>query len=64
MGCLVLVFYCTLGFGIFASKEFSKGDFIVEYAGDSINEEEAVHREQVYEKEKQGSYLFFFSKYW
>ncbi|XP_021341581.1 N-lysine methyltransferase KMT5A-A-like [Mizuhopecten yessoensis] len=36
------------GYGVFATKEFKKGDFLLEYVGETIDEEEAVARENKY----------------
>lgn len=51
----------TKGRGVFATKLFSKGDFIVEYAGDLINLREAKKRETNYAKDPSiGCYMYFF----
>ena len=49
------------GRGIKTSKEFSKGDLLVEYAGDLVSEAEAVAREAEYKADPmKGSYMYFF----
>jgi SET domain-containing protein len=62
-----LLFLFILGKGLFADKEYSPGEFIVEYAGDLINRKEGLKREKYYPQEK-GSYIYFFlfnsKKYW
>ena len=48
-----------LGYGIFAKKNFEVNDFIVEYASEYISKSEALKREETYERNGDGSYLFF-----
>ena len=53
------------GRGVQAAKDFSQGDFVVEYAGELLEIEEAEEREKNYGKDI-GSYMYFFellSKY-
>ena len=50
-------------------KSFSKGDFIVEYAGDLVELSEAKSREEIYKKDTSyGCYMYFFNhkgrSYW
>ena len=52
-----------------ATKDFIRGELIVEYAGDLVSREEGLRREQEYEKEKNtGCYMFYFcskgKNYW
>lgn len=52
-----------------ATKDFHRGDFIVEYAGDLISIDEAKEREANYAKDPtKGCYMYYFSfknkKYW
>ena len=47
------------GCGVFTTKDFSKGDFLLEYVGERITRKEALKRETNY-KASQGSFLFFF----
>lgn len=49
------------GRGVFATKIFSRGDFIIEYAGDLIEINEAKMREWAYGKETGSSYMYYFS---
>ncbi|XP_067932289.1 histone-lysine N-methyltransferase set-1-like isoform X1 [Watersipora subatra] len=59
---LKVVHYEGKGRGIAASKPFSKGDFVVEYAGDLVELKEAKFREQHYKKDVSfGCYMYFFS---
>ncbi|MCF7815902.1 MAG: SET domain-containing protein [Candidatus Pacebacteria bacterium] len=44
----------TAGLGLFATTEFKKGDFIIEYTGERISDEEANRRG--------GRYLFILNK--
>ncbi|XP_041643876.1 lysine methyltransferase 5Ab [Cheilinus undulatus] len=49
------------GRGIFASKGFKKGDFVVEYHGDLLELEEAKRREAQYAQDPQtGCYMYYF----
>ena len=50
------------GRGIFSTRSFHKGDFVVEYAGDLINSAEAKVREEMYSKDPDtfGSYMYTF----
>jgi hypothetical protein len=46
---LKYTFICFLtGHGVFTTIAFSKGDFLLEYAGDKIYDDEAEQREKVY----------------
>lgn len=50
-------------------RDFSKGDFIVEYAGDLVELSEAKSREEIYKKDTSyGCYMYFFNhkgkSYW
>jgi len=50
------------GRGIFAAKKLTKGDFVVEYAGDLMSMEEGKDREAEYQKDSEiGCYIYFFS---
>ncbi|CAH8850417.1 unnamed protein product [Trichobilharzia szidati] len=49
------------GRGIIATRPFSEGEFVVEYAGDLIPEKLAKQREAEYKRDPNiGSYMFFF----
>lgn len=48
-----------IGRGVFTTKKFSKGDFLLEYKGELVSEDEGYQREELYEP-KLGSFLFFF----
>lgn len=49
------------GRGVVASKDFSKGDFVVEYSGDLIDPIEAKLREEIYARnENAGCYMYYF----
>ena len=50
------------GYGVFANKSFSTGEFLLEYVGDHISSKEGDKREQEYSNE--GSFLFFFGNKW
>ena len=49
------------GRGIKTTKKFSKGDLVVEYAGEIVSEDEAVAREAAYKADPgAGSFMYFF----
>ncbi|KAG5881466.1 hypothetical protein JTB14_000894 [Gonioctena quinquepunctata] len=49
------------GRGIFATRDFHKGEFVVEYSGELIDMQEAYHREGKYEQDQNmGCYMYYF----
>ena len=56
------------GYGVFTTRKFSRGDFLLHYSGDLITADEARRREKRYDKEKSGSFMYYFLhdgiKYW
>jgi histone-lysine N-methyltransferase EZH2 len=38
------------GFGLFTKKSLKKGDFVIEYVGEQISQEEAERRGVIYDK--------------
>ncbi|XP_068739207.1 N-lysine methyltransferase KMT5A-like, partial [Montipora capricornis] len=50
-----------IGRGVFTTKEFSKGQFLLEYKGELISQDEGYSREQSYDEDL-GSFLFFLTK--
>jgi histone-lysine N-methyltransferase SETD8 len=48
------------GRGVVATKDFQKGEFIVQYYGQLISKQEASQREKAYEKDGKGCYLLQF----
>ena len=56
---LIVVNTKDKGRGVQAAKDFSQGDFVVEYAGELLEIEEAEEREKNYGKDI-GSYMYFF----
>ncbi|XP_023020512.2 SET domain containing 8 [Leptinotarsa decemlineata] len=49
------------GRGVFTTRNFNKGEFVVEYSGDLIDLQEAYHREHEYEQdENMGCYMYYF----
>lgn len=49
------------GRGVVATKSFDRGDFVVEYAGDLINLDEAKRRDNMYCADpKAGCYMYYF----
>ena len=54
------IFLLSVGFGVFTTKPFSKGSFLLEYAGDLVSEEEGEKRHEEYGTRGLGSFLYFF----
>lgn len=57
------------GRGIVATRNFVRGEFVVEYAGELITIEEAKDREQLYAQDQNtGCYMYYFKhhnlQYW
>ena len=46
---------------MFTTKEFSKGQFLLEYKGELISQDEGYSQEQSYDEDL-GSFLFFLRK--
>ena len=55
VNCLIL--YLFTGWGVFTTKPFEKGDFLLEYKGELITAQEAETREY----DCRHSYQYFFS---
>ena len=49
-------------------KKFNRGDYILEYAGTLLTKDEAVKMNEKYNREKAGSFMYYFKhqdiKYW
>ena len=51
----------TIGRGVFTTKDFEAGDFLLEYVGRRLTEEEASEKEKLYQKKKiTRSYMFYY----
>lgn len=49
------------GRGVITTREFAKGEFVVEYVGELINQGEAREREKVYAQDQNtGCYMYYF----
>lgn len=49
------------GRGVFATQDFHRGEFVVEYSGDLINIQEAYLREEKYNNDNNtGCYMYYF----
>uniref|UniRef100_A0A2C9JW09 [histone H4]-lysine(20) N-methyltransferase n=1 Tax=Biomphalaria glabrata TaxID=6526 RepID=A0A2C9JW09_BIOGL len=58
---LEIKYFENKGRGVIATKNFQKGDFVVEYAGDLIDPETAKLREEKYgETPEVGCYMYYF----
>ena len=60
--CIYVTHYMkyVLGYGVFTKKQIKKGELILNYHGELIDEVTAVGREKQYDVEGKGSFLFFF----
>ena len=57
---LNISFFWLLGRGLFAKRNFDKGEFLCTYYGALLYKKEMTDIEKIYEKEHQGSYVFDF----
>lgn len=58
---LVVKFFKDKGRGICAGHPFARGEFVVEYIGDLIEQSEADRREEIYAKDTAfGCYMYYF----
>lgn len=58
---LVVKLFQDKGRGIIADRPFARGEFVVEYIGDLIDQAEADRRERIYAKDaKFGCYMYYF----
>ena len=56
----ILIFcFADPGYGIFAKKEFSPGEFLLEYPAELITYEEALEREKQYETSNKICFIYF-----
>ena len=63
--CLSFIFitchnYFSLGFGVFTTKSFQKGSFLLEYPGELVSDKEGENRHLDYGRRSLGSFLYFF----
>jgi [histone H4]-lysine20 N-methyltransferase SETD8 len=56
------------GRGVVATRQFARGEFVVEYTGELIDLTLAKEREQKYANEEKGCYIYYFThkdkNYW
>lgn len=58
---LIVKLFKEKGRGIIAGQPFKRGEFVVEYIGDLIDQAEADRRERIYAKDaKLGCYMYYF----
>lgn len=58
---LVVKLFKDKGRGICAGRPFARGEFVVEYIGDLIEQNEADRREEIYAKDSAfGCYMYYF----
>lgn len=58
---LVVKLFKDKGRGICAGRPFARGEFVVEYIGDLIEQNEADRREEIYAKDTAfGCYMYYF----
>ena len=60
--CIVLCLFA--GFGVFVKQEHFKGDFLLEYVGERLSEEEGERRERKYPENKMYYYTHNGKKLW
>ena len=53
--------FVIVGYGVVTTREFSKGDFILEYKGDLLDANEAVRRERQYKSQHLGCFMYYFT---
>lgn len=49
------------GYGIFAQRDFEKGDFLLNYVGQLLSNSEALEREKKHGRAGEGCFMFFFT---
>lgn len=54
------MYFISIGYGVFTEKKRLKDEFLLEYGGNLISEEEALDLEEMYLNNNQGCFLFFF----
>jgi hypothetical protein len=52
--------FCVLGYGVKAEIEYAKRDFILQYKGDVKDDKEAAEREELYERDGLGCFMYYF----
>lgn len=58
---LIVKIFKDKGRGICAGRSFARGEFVVEYIGDLIEQNEADRREEIYAKDSAfGCYMYYF----
>ncbi|XP_025410832.1 histone-lysine N-methyltransferase PR-Set7 isoform X2 [Sipha flava] len=58
---LKITMFPNKGRGIIAGRDFTRGEYVVEYAGELVNLEEARRRESIYSKDTStGCYMYYF----
>ncbi|XP_048247628.1 uncharacterized protein LOC124124735 isoform X1 [Haliotis rufescens] len=50
-----------VGFGVFTKQSFAKGDFLLEYRGNLMDEEKAKELERKHARAQEGCYMFYFT---
>ena len=65
---MILNLLYFLGWGVFKTVDIEPGSFITEYKEELISADEGLIRERQYEKQAEGSFLYFFkhrqNNYW
>lgn len=63
----MVITFISQGKGVFATREFQMGDFLLQYKGELISGEEGERREKRYSTDL-GNFLYFFqwneTTYW
>ena len=58
--CIIYYNFAFIGYGIFTTKFFNDGDFLLEYPGNVVTQSAALKREEEYEKKEKGCFLYYF----
>jgi SET domain. len=52
-----------IGYGIFTTRQFEAGQFLLEYPGELISKAEGIKRQKNYQP-KDGSFVFYYQDKW
>jgi len=48
------------GYGVFATANFKKADFLLVYKGNSLHLQAALEKEEIYKERQLGCFMYFF----
>lgn len=58
---IILFFFEFKGVGVFATKGFKPGAFLLQYPGELVSEKEAERREKLYKQQYKGCFMYYFT---